>query len=273
MKAETVLFSWRSPQRTIALHHAWLWTSAVCWARKWFPNVVFVGDQPAKVLIFDGLGLPFTDFLELPELPADLIHVRDLTKIAATLAGIRAFGPCWHHDHDGRFNRRPPEAMLEAPFVCEYRYRRTTPENWHILFDQCEQWNAHLPHSRMAVMPEYGLASGLMGGCDYDGIERMCETSIRIATHPDNRRAFAEANGFTSSVVIGEMAYGHDFPNAHALLSEGGGTEDERRIAGWNHIAGGKENAGLLACLAQELECDFPSEKRRTFEARSRLYR
>ena len=240
-----------------------MWGMAVHWAKRHFRNVVFYGDETATGLLVDGLGLPFDANFALPFIPDSLDHVRDLVKLHALREAVLRFGPAWHHDHDAHFHRRPSDALLAAPFVCEFRYAEVHNP---MLFQQVRDFNATLPVK--FPNPQTGLASGIMGGTDVGKIVSVCEESVRIATCIENRPMFAARElgaGYWKSVLIGEMTYGTHWPNATGILADGGGTEDDRRKSGWWHIAGGKENYGLLAIADNLFRDDFPHERSELF--------
>lgn len=265
----TAAFCWKAKAQTISWSHTALWGLSVHWARRWFSNVVFYGDDSAHRLFVDGLQLPFERVHLLPEIPDDLAHVYDLPKLHALRSAVQEYGPTLHLDHDCHFRRKPSGAILSAPFAAEYRYTETDQP---VLLRQVREFNANLPEP--LPEPRLGLASGIMGGGDVDGIAALCMESIERATSPANREAFSAQEpgaGYWKSVLIGEMACGNRWPDAECILADGGGTEDDRRRIGYHHVAGGKKDAGMLAVMDNLFRDDFPQERAELFQRWNKL--
>jgi hypothetical protein len=259
----TAVFSWKSKAQTISWPHAALWGLSVHWARRWFPNVVFYGDESAHRLFVDGLQLPFERVHLLPEIPDDLAHIYNLPKLNALRAAVNEYGPTLHLDHDCHFRRAPSAAILAAPFAAEYRY---TESDQPVLFRQVREFNATLPEP--LPEPRLALACGIMGGSDAEGIAEFCTASIGSATSPKNREAFAAQEpgaGYWKGVMIEEMACGSRWPDAVTILATGGGAEDDRRRIGYHHLAGGKKDSGMLAVMDNLFRDDFSEDRARLF--------
>ena len=105
-----------------------------------------------------------------------------------------------------------------------------------------------------------------MGGTALERIIEVCEDSIRIGTHPENRQAFVDANGYQASVLLGEASFASAFPDAVELLKCGNSNAEDYRRLGYVHLASLKEDRGAMAQAAELVRLDFPDEYRKTFE-------
>ena len=252
----TALFSWKHHLQTLGLAHAWLWTGAVCYARRAGMRCVLVADDQGADYLADKLGLPFDLVMPLPTLPDELTHVRDLTKLSALKLLADCGQEAIHIDYDAFIRKPLPDSILTAPFAGEFFYV-AKPFIGYV--------NETLRHKRLNLITR-GIGGGIMGGTALDQISAVCEESIRIGCHPDNRQAFIEANGYQASVLLGEASFAHAFPDAVELLKGGNSDADEYRRLGYVHLAGLKDDRGAMAQAAELVRLDFPTEYRETFD-------
>jgi hypothetical protein len=252
----TALFSWKHHLQTLGLAHAWLWTGAVCYARRAGMRCVLVADDAGADYLSYRLGLPFDQIHALPQIPDELTHVRDLTKLSALKLLADRGEAAIHIDYDAFIRKPLPASILTAPFAGEFFYT-AKPFIGYV--------NETLRHKRLETITR-GIGGGIMGGTALEQISAVCEESIRIGCHPDNRQAFVEANGYQASVLLGEASFAHAFPDAVELLKGGNSDADEYRRLGYVHLAGLKDDRGAMAQAAELVRLDFPTEYRETFD-------
>ena len=252
----TALFSWKNKDSYISLYNGWLWTGAVNYAKRSGMRCVLVSDDNGINSLVNVLKLPFDEVLSLPHVPNELQHIRDLTKISA-LSLMAKRGECvLHVDHD-LFLRRPlSDEILSAPFAGEYFYE--SKEFVSLI-------NKGLTHPR-TILSSKGLAGGIMGGTDLQRIISVCNQSLWIGCHPANRKQLVEADGYQSSVLLGESMFAQEFPDAVEVLK--GGLEEAKKTknSGYLHMANAKQNPGAMCQAAELVRLDFPEEYRKTFD-------
>ena len=251
----TALFSWKHHSQTLGLSHAWLWTGAVSYAHRAGMRCVLVADDQGADYLAGRLGLPFAEVLSLPTLPDELTHVRDLTKLSALKMLADRGEAAIHIDYDAFIRKPLPDSILTAPFAGEYYY----PAKAFIGYV-----NETLRHKRLDIITQ-GIGGGIMGGTALERIIEVCEDSIRIGCHPENRQALMLANGYQASVLLGEASFASAFPDAVELLKHGNTDAEEYRRLGYVHLAGLKEDRGAMAQAAELVRLDFPTEYMTTF--------
>jgi hypothetical protein len=252
----TALFSWKHQEATMNLSHAWLWTGAVCYARRAGMRCVLVADDAGANYLSYRLGLPFDQIHALPALPDELTHVRDLTKLSALKLLADRGEAAIHIDYDAFIRKPLPASILTAPFAGEFFYT-AKPFIGYV--------NETLRHKRLETITR-GIGGGIMGGTALEQISAVCEESIRIGCHPENRQAFVEANGYQASVLLGEASFASAFPDAVELLKHGNSNAEEYRRLGYVHLASLKDDRGAMAQAAELVRLDFPTEYRETFD-------
>ena len=253
---KTALFSWKHHAQTIGLSHAWLWTGAVCYARRAGMRCVLVADDQGADYLSYQLGLPFDQMYGLPAIPDELTHVRDLTKLSALKLLADQGEAAIHIDYDAFIRKPLPASILTAPFAGEFFYT-AKPFIGYV--------NETLRHKRLDIITQ-GIGGGIMGGTALERIIEVCEDSIRIGCHPENRQAFVDANGYQASVLLGEASFASAFPDAVELLKHGNTDAEEYRRLGYVHLAGLKDDRGAMAQAAELVRLDFPDEYRKTFD-------
>lgn len=248
---ETALFSWKHHTASMSLPHCLLWCGSVNYARKHFKNVVLVTDEKGKKLLVDGLNFPFTEVLEMPYIPDELLHIYDIQKLNAHLLMAQKNIPAVHIDYDAFLKKRLPPHLLEANFICEFPYE---PKSFVV------ELNQKLPVPRLEKV-ELGYSAGIIGGCDSKGIENWSSKSIEIATDPRNREFLKKQNGYQAATLFGEIAAGTDFKNnAQFLLPRGHHFPEDYRSAGYIHLASLKKDHGVMAQAAIQVQISFPNE-------------
>jgi hypothetical protein len=258
----TAVFSWKGPLRLLPLPHAFLWALSVNWAARWFPQVALVSDAPGREYLADGLGLPFTEIIELPEIPGEFAHIYELPKLHAAAILARRGTPFLHIDHDAFLRRRLSAAFLQAPFCGEFLYPAK---------DFLPLLNIRLGAPRFARTPTVCCATGVFGGNDTEGIMCWCEASLATALHPANRDALRQANGYQASVLLGEAALGECIPCGLApLLPQGIDSQEDYRATGFMHLRDLKRDRAALLQTELYLLRDFHDayfETARRFDA------
>ena len=259
---ETAVFSWKGPLRLLPLPHAFLWALSVNWARQWFPRVVLVSDAPGREYLAEGLGLPFTETIALPEIPAALGHAYELPKLHAAAILAQRGTPFLHIDHDAFLRRRLRDDFLAAPFCGEFLYPAK---------DFLPLLNIRLGAPRFARTPTVCCATGVFGGNDTEGIMCWCEASLATALHPANRDALRQANGYQASVLLGEAAAAHAYEGKITpLLPHGMDSQEDYRATGFMHLRDLKRDRAALLQTELYLLRDFHDvyfETARRFDA------
>jgi hypothetical protein len=259
---ETAVFSWKGPLRLLPLPHAFLRALSVNWAARWFPRVVLVSDAPG-LAYFSALGLPFTELIELPEIPDDLAHIYELPKLHTAAILAQRGTPFLHIDHDAFLRRRISAAFLEAPFCGEFLYPAK---------DFLPLLNIRLGAPRFARTPTVCCATGVFGGNDTEGILHWCKASLATALHPANRDALRQANGYQASVLLGEAAAAHAYEGGKTtpLLPHGMYSLEDYRATGFMHLRELKRERAALLQAEGYLLRDFNAayfETARRFDA------
>lgn len=244
----TVYFSWRRHNEFNLWNGALLAAAAVRHAQEHFEHRILVTNDAGRAMLCDRLQLPFTDVLPLPPGPKDCDHVYGITKLQAHAIACARGKPYVHHDLDGRLEKGLPPGLHDAPIIAEGRYTPPTNE-FHAL-------NLSLPAMRLPQITT-GLASGIFGGNDLDGIARWAETSLRCAFEPRNLPVLQRENGYRASAVLEECAADHDLGDKAHLIYTKGDQEDAERT-GWFHLAGLKRDRGALVQSALMLQQAFP---------------
>jgi len=249
---ETAIFSWQTAG-PLKLPQALLWCGAVNWAARHFPRVALVSDA-AGLATVGALGLPFTETHEMPAVPAGLLHIYDLSKHYAHRLFCHLGVPAVQIDWDVFLRRPLPERLLTAPFLTEFFYR---PGRW------ASALNRRLPVRHLAKIPRRACSGGLMGGCDLDGIARVAETSIRLATDPRNAAVLAREDGHRCAVLLSEIAYGAALGDRTEALVPDPADYAACARAGYMHWTVKRERGGMAQAELQVAR-DFPAAYRRT---------
>lgn len=228
-----------------------LWCGSVNYAKKHFKNIVLITEEKGKKLLIDKLNLPFNEVWELPSIPDELVHVYDLPKLHGHLLMAQRGIHALHVDYDAFLKKKLPDHILNAQFTAEYRYE---PKPFAINI------NKNLPVPLLDKL-EVGLAAGIAGGCDTDGIINYTSKSIGIATDPRNREFLMKQNGFQASILFGEIASGSQFKDtAEVILPRGSNFVEDYRKLGYIHLAGLKKDRGAMAEAMLQVQISFPNE-------------
>jgi hypothetical protein len=206
-------------------------------------------------LLVNKLQLQFDEVIELPDLPDQLTHLYDLTKLSAAKIIAERKIPFCHQDYDCWLRKPLPNNLLTSDFFCEHSY----PTKKSVF-----QHHQLLPVKLFDSIPEKSCATGIYGGNDLKTILNYSNKSIEIAIHPDNRNLLCSLNGYDSSVIFGETAAGKAFENRITTLFPDGMNDEEFRKKGYLHAAGRlKDDPGQQAKIAIRLDLDFPEEYRK----------
>ena len=214
---------------------------------------LLVADAAGLSTLIDRLKLRVDRVEQLPPIPVELDHVRDIAKLQALkIAGANAI----HIDFDVFLRKPLPAEILAADFAGEFFYP-TRPFLHRV--------NDSLKVARHQPPPVQCLAGGIMGGQATERIHSVIDRSLAVALDPLNREALTLANGYQASVLIGEAAFAAEFPDAAILLPHANQNRQDYIDRGYVHLAGNKDNPTKLHHVSEMVREDFPTEYASTF--------
>jgi len=214
---------------------------------------LLVADASGLSTLIDRLHLSVDRVEQLPPIPVELDHVRDIAKLQALrIAGANSI----HIDFDVFLRKPLPAEILGADFAGEFFY--PTRRFLHHINDS-------LKISRHQPPPAQCLAGGIMGGQATQRIQKVIDHSLAVALDPLNRPALVVANGYQASVLIGEAAFGAEFPDAAILLPRANQNHQDYIDRGYVHLAGNKDNPTKLHHASEMVREDFLGEYAATF--------
>jgi hypothetical protein len=236
-------------RRSATIHKMHLWLLSVCWARKWFDDVILMADDEGRALLADHLQMPFTGYATLPPMPEELGDIYALGKLAAHIWAADQGEPYVVIDHDAWFTRRPPERMLRAA---------TLGQQWGPVVPASREINARL--ARPFALGERKVLGAILGGCDVAALGSWARRSLAEALAPENRaylKTLKRSAGFCAASLIEEAAFGAAFPDTEVV----GATAEDARAAGYMHLAGAKDQHASMALVELRLLALWPAQK------------